>query len=49
MDIETPNKSTLSAPSVDEVPLQPTPIAELRVPVPNKTMLLALLADEALN
>ncbi len=49
MHIETPNELTLSAPSMNEAHPQPTPTAELRVPVPNKTMLSAPSVDEALN
>ncbi len=48
-DIETPNKPTLSVPSVDEIPLQSRLIAELRALAPNKTMLLVSPADKALN
>ncbi len=36
-------------PSVDEIPPQPTPTAELRALAPNKTMLSAPPADKALN
>ncbi len=41
----------LSAPLADknEAPNQPTSTTQLGAPAPNKTMLLALLADEALN